>query len=138
MRRVFAILSMGFFVCHWLALGIPTADVDRNGRIDLQDAISAVRGLQEISEAAPRTANASALKIHLGKAVKVIKTIAGEETQVQKPEKGTLTTSPLCLAVQPVFQLTRLETGRVFKWLDPARYQSIDPEKTIPPPKPVC
>jgi hypothetical protein len=138
MRRLFAILSLGFFVCHWLALGIPSADLDEDGKIDLQDAITAIRGLQSISEIGPMTSGGEALKIHLGQAVKVIKTIAGEETQVQKPEKGTLSTTSLCLAVQPSFQLAHHETGRVIKKLNPIHYQSIDPEKTTPPPKPFC
>jgi len=139
MKRIFAVISIGFFVFHVLALGMPTGDLDKNGKIDLQDAITAVRGLQNLAQIdSNQMASNTSLKRHLGKAFKVFRAIAGEETQVQKPEQETVSSSPLNMAIQPQFYYTHVENIWIMTSNDPFNYQSIDLDLTPPPPQFAC
>jgi hypothetical protein len=127
---------VSFFISHFLALGVPTADLDNNGKIDLQDAISAVRGLQSLSETADALmGKTSSFRQSLRNAVKVFRTIAGEEMQVKKADDTSANHGVSFLVLQPSSMPGYSQPVQFIKYFKELDYQSIDSDQVTPPPK---
>jgi hypothetical protein len=99
MKKLTAIVLALCFLAHFSALRLPTADVDGNGRVELKDAILAVRGLQNASEKNDLV-QGPGFNTELKKALEAFQTVAGEKTLTTRTDAKPATSSTIA-AVHP-------------------------------------
>jgi hypothetical protein len=136
MQRISATITVLFFLGHFVALGFQSADLDRDGSVNLQDAIIAVQGLHYSADKAysPNREKGD-LNLRLGDAVKVFQTIAGQKAQVKKQETRTAYQGPLFYAIQTASAFEYAQSVYFIQFNDSLTYHSMDVTPEIPPPQ---
>ena len=142
MRTARHILS-AILILALLSSGLPfftPEDANRDSRVDLRDAIVAVRGLQAFSEIGGRDSTKDlTLRSRLEKALEAFKALAGEKSLVSAKDGKALPSSiGIFLALLPSSISEPLLRPEPLPISHKNNFQSIDIEPLTPPPKPAC
>ena len=138
MRQIAVILIAALFFGHMLAAGLQRIDLTGNSVVDLQDAIVAVRGLQNLSQSSDTTLRQSNKNfyIQLGAAVQVFRVIAGQKTLIkQQGPETTITPGSAPIAIQHYATLDFTPLISIYSPRTIQPFQPFDMGQLTPPPR---
>jgi hypothetical protein len=138
-RRLLTVILIVTVLFSGLPLFSPE-DTNRDRRVDLEDAIVALRGLQALSEIRAWDSPAEVtLRSRLEKAMEAFKALVGEKSLVS-PKEGKALSSSIghFVALLPSFSFEPLFRHERVLFPGKESFLSIDIEPLTPPPRSAC
>ena len=137
LKKAAAILTVCFFACQFLAMKPPVADVNRNGAVDLGDAILAVQALYGLSQTTPaeETRFSGDLSVYLPNAVEAFKVLAGVKSLLPEKPAKTISSAASLVALLPTLSVDHVLPVTLVPKTSDSIYYSITLEPSTPPPR---
>jgi len=136
MQRTAALLMAFILLWQMFAMGFPAADLDASGRVDLQDAIIAARGIAELAEFEnPARTGSQNLASQVRNVVAVLRTMSGNVHQMTDDSDDGPLSLPVYFALQLPGDFTPPSSCQLLLLIGSSGFESTNSSPALPPPE---